>query len=123
MVKRYKTIREFYLFSMVAFIGFSFEFFIRGDSFLGGVLLFNGIINVLAFQQVPRRVATITVILNLFNALISLMVSYNYSGINYLFLFIVWGLLALGYLTASIRQVYSMVSNKSYRQKQKRRVS
>ena len=90
MNKRYKTRKEFYLFSMIVFIGFSFEFFIRGDNFLGGVLLFNGIINMLAVQQIPRRIATITVILNLFNALISLTVSYNYSEVNYLFLFIVW---------------------------------
>lgn len=121
MIKRYKTIKQFYLFSMIAFIGFSFEFFIRGDKFLGGVLIFNGIVNLLAYQQVPRRVASITVILNLFNGLISTVVAYNYGEIDYLIVFLVWIILSLSYYLATIRQIYSIITSKKAKQKQKRK--
>ena len=110
-----------YLLNMVLFLGFSFEFFIRGDKILGTVMIFNGIINLLAFQQVPRRIASITVILNLFNAMIALTVAYNYQDINYLTLFIIWVVITISYAFAVLRQMYSLVSNKSHRRRQKDR--
>lgn len=107
--------------NMVLFIGFSFEFFIRGDNFSGTVLIFNGIINLLAFQQAPRKIAPVTVILNLFNALISLTVAYNYSNIDYLILYIIWIGFSIGYIVATIRQVVNLTASARSRKKQKRR--
>ena len=122
MVKRYKTHKKLFLFNMIAFIGFSFEFFIRSDNFLGSVLIFNGIINLLAYQQVPRRVASVTVILNLFNAVIATVVCYNYGEIDFLVLFIVWLLLSAAYFFATCRQIYSIITTKQSKNKQKKRM-
>ena len=122
MIKKYKTYKNHYLFNMIAFIGFSFEFFIRGDQFLGSVLIFNGILNLIAYQQVPRRVASITIVLNLFNALVSLIISYNYGEINFLTLFIVWLILTTVFFSATIRQIYSIAITKNAKKKQKRKI-
>ena len=123
MKKKYRTINKLYLLNMVAFLGFSFDFFIRGDNFMGTVLIFNGLINLIAYQQAPRRVATITVVLNLFNALLSQTVTNNYSEIDYVYMFFLWQLLTIAYLFAVVRQIYSILQNKKYRKKQKKRIS
>ena len=121
MIKRYKTNRNSYLTSMIMFVGFSFEFFIRSDNFSGGVLIFNGIINLLAFQQVPRKIAPVTVILNLFNALISITICYNYSVIDYSILYLLWMITGAVYLIATIRQAINLIRSASYKRKMKRR--
>lgn len=121
MVKRYRTKRELFLLNMVLFIGFSFEFFIRNDNFLGLVLIFNGFINLLAFQQVPRKIAPITVILSLFNALLSLTVAYNYSLINYFIPYVFWILVSLVFLVFVLRQIVNLLASNRSRQKQKRK--
>jgi hypothetical protein len=121
MIKRYKTNRNLYLTSMIMFIGFSFEFFIRSDNFSGGVLIFNGIINLLAFQQVPRKIAPVTVILNLFNALISITICYNYSVIDYSILYLFWMITGAVYLIATFRQAINLIRSAHYKRKMKRR--
>jgi hypothetical protein len=108
---------------MIIFIASSFEFFVRGDQFLGAMLLFNGAVNLLAYQQIPKRVALITVLLNLFNCLISITVSYNYGAINYTILFFCWTFLSIAYIFAIIRQLYSIASTANYRKKQKKKAS
>ena len=123
MRKRYLTHKKHFLFNVVAFIGFSFEFLIRSDNFLGSVLIFNGIVNLLAYQQAPRRVASVTVILNLFNALVATVVCYNYGEIDFLTLFIVWLLLSITYFFATFRQIYSIVITKQAKKKQKKKMS
>lgn len=121
MIKRHKTVKNWYLMNMVVFIGFSFEFFIRGDNFLGGVLIFNGIVNILAFQQVPRKIAAVTVLLNLFNMLISLTVSYNYLNVGYTVLFILWTILSVGYFVSVIRQIANLIASGRSKRKLKKR--
>ena len=121
MIKRYQTHRKHYLMNMILFIAFAFEFFIRKDQFLGAVLIFNGIINLLAYQQAPRKVASITVILNLFNALISAIVAYNYLEISYTMLLVFWSVVAVIYLIACIRQIYNLVNSKLYKIRQKKK--
>jgi len=106
---------------MILFIGFSFEFFIRSDNFSGGFLIFNGIINLLAFQQVPRKIAPVTVILNLFNALISTTICYNYSVIDYFILYLFWMITGAVYLIATIRQAVNLIRSAHYKRKVKRR--
>ena len=109
--------------NMILFIAFAFEFFIRSDQFLGAVLIFNGIINLLAYQQVPRKIASITVILNLFNAIISIIISYNYAEIGYNMLFTLWIAFSIAYALASIRQIYSLIRSRHAKNKQKRKIS
>lgn len=121
MVKRHKTEKTWYLMSMVIFIGFSFEFFIRGDNFSGAVLIFNGVVNLLAFQQVPRKIAPVTVLLNFFNALISLTIAYNYLNIDFTILLTCWILLSVGYLIAVLRQVTNLIASNRSKRKLKRR--
>ena len=121
MIKRYQTNRKHYLMNMILFIAFAFEFFIRKDQFLGSVLIFNGVINLLAYQQVPRKIASITVILNLFNALISAIVAYNYLEISYTILFVLWVAVTAVYLIACIRQIYNLVNSKLSKRKQKKK--
>jgi len=107
--------------SMVLFIGFSFEFFIRSDNFLGGVFIFNGIVNLLAFQQIPRKIASITVLLNLFNALISITTTYNYGMIDYSILYVFWMLIGAGYIIAALRQIINLLANARFKRKMKRK--
>jgi|GEM_PF-1125037 len=121
MIRRYKTTRNWYLMSMVLFIGFSFEFFIRSDNFLGGVFIFNGIVNLLAFQQIPRKIASITVLLNLFNALISITTTYNYGMIDYSILYVFWMLIGAGYIIAALRQIINLLANARFKRKMKRK--
>ena len=121
MIKRHKTVKTWYLMNMVIFIGFSFEFFIRGDNFLGSVLIFNGIVNLLAFQQIPRKVAPVTVLLNIFNMLISLTVFYNYLGIDYTILLLIWTALSIGYFVAVIRQITNLLASSRSKRKLKKR--
>lgn len=119
--KRVNTNKKLYLLNMILFIGFAFEFFIRGDDFLGLVLLFNGVINLLAYQQVPNKVASITVILNLFNALISTTVSINYQNINFEWLFYNWMIFAIAYFIAVIMQTISLIKHKRLRSKHRKK--
>ena len=121
MIKRYKTTRNWYLMSMVLFIGFSFEFFIRSDNFLGGILIFNGVVNLLAFQQVPRKISTVTIFLNLFNTLMSIITCYNYSVVDYSILYVVWMLIALGYFSATLRQVLNLTGSAHFKRRMRHR--
>ena len=123
MRKRYLTQKKLYIINMLLFIGMSFEFLIRGDMFFGAVLIFSGILNLFAFQKAPKRVGRITVFLNVYNALIAITVSYNYSSINYSILFYIWMAISLIYIFSSLRQFYSIVSNNKFRRKQKKRIS
>ena len=123
MIKRYLTHRNHYLMNMILFIAFAFEFFIRSDQFLGTILIFNGIINLLAYQQAPKKIASITVILNLFNATISIIVSYNYGEIDYSILFALWTAFSIIYALASLRQIYGLIRSKISKKKQKRKIS
>lgn len=123
MRKRYLTNKRMFLINMLLFIGMSFEFIIRNDVFFGGVLIFTGILNLFAFQQAPKRVGKITVLLNFFNALIALTIAYNYIEINYTVLLMVWSTLSIVFLFSTLRQIYSIYSNLSYRKKQKRKIS
>ena len=107
---------------MIVFIGFSFEFFIRGDQFLGAVMIFSGLLNLAAFQQAPRRIATVTLILNFFNSMLSAVVAYNYLNQNYVVLTILWSGLFLAYLVAAFRQFYGLIVYKHYKRKLKKRM-
>ena len=121
MIKRQRIRKEIFLLNMILFIGFSFEFFIRDDRFSGIILIFNGIINLLAFQQAPRKVALLTIILNLFNVLIGMTVAYNYSMIDYLILYLVWVALTLFYIVLTLVQTYNFISSRQSKRKQKRK--
>ncbi|MEQ8908649.1 MAG: hypothetical protein RIC95_05625 [Vicingaceae bacterium] len=123
MRKKYRTNRSLYLFNMVAFIGFAFEFFIRDDLFLGCVMIFTGMINLIAFQQAPRRVASITAFLNFFNAHVAAVVAYNYIEQDYAVLTFVWIGIAVAYLISTLRQVYSIIAYKRHRRKHKRKMN
>lgn len=110
--KRRETKRSLYLLNMILFIGFAFEFFIRNDNFLGFLLIFNGVINLLAYQQAPRKVASITVILNLFNALVSGTVAYNYADINYQVLLFLWSGIAIAYVFSFLSQIFNLIAHR-----------
>ncbi len=122
MKKKYPTHKSHYLFNMIVFIGFSFEFFIRGDQFLGAVMIFSGLLNLVAFQQAPRRIATVTLLLNFFNATLSAVVGYNYLNQNYVVLTVLWSGLFLAYLIATFRQLYGLIVYKRYKRKLKKRM-
>ena len=122
MKKKYPTHKLHYLFNMIVFIGFSFEFFIRGDQFLGAVMIFSGLLNLVAFQQAPRRIATVTLLLNFFNATLSAVVGYNYLNQNYVVLTVLWSGLFLAYLIATFRQLYGLIVYKRYKRKLKKRM-
>ena len=120
-IKRKLTNKNYYLVNMIIFIGFSFEFFIRSDDFLGVLIFFTGLINLLAFQQAPRKVASITVILNLFNALISTTIAYNYANINYEILLYVWTGIAVLYYISTISQITNLSQYRISKQKRRKK--
>lgn len=64
-----------------------------------------------------------SIFLNVYNALIAITVSYNYSSINYSILFYIWLAISLIYIFSSLRKLYSIVSNNKFRRKQKKRIS
>jgi len=119
--KRRETKRSFYLVNMILFIGFAFEFFIRNDNFLGILLIVNGVINLLAYQQAPRKIASITVILNLFNALVSGTIAYNYADINYQTLLYIWSAVCIAYVISALSQIYNLIENKRSKMRHKKR--
>jgi uncharacterized membrane protein len=56
MRKKYQTNKQLFLFNMIAFIGFSFEFYIRNDLFFGSVIIFVGLLNLIAYLINKRLV-------------------------------------------------------------------
>lgn len=121
MDKRQKIFSNVYLFSTILLIGFSFEFFIRNDFFLGSVLIFAGILNLISFQTISRRVSAINILLTLFNGILSYFVSDNYGIINYKVLYFVWTLLTLFFLVICIIQIRIRVRSIRKRKKIKKR--
>ena len=121
MVRRHKTNKNWYLMNMILFIGFAFEFFVRGDQFFGAVLIFHGIINIVAYQNIPRKVANVTVILNLFNSLISLTVFYNYLQINFVMLSSIWFIILIAYVVSTIRQIVNLIRNIRFKRRIKKK--
>ena len=119
--KRKTTKKNYYLMNMILFIGFSFEFFIRGDDFLGVLILFNGVINLLAYQQAPRKIASVTVILNLFNALISSTIAYNYAGINYEVLLYIWTGISVVYFISTFSQIFNLAQHTRSKRRHRKR--
>lgn len=115
--RRKETNKNLYLLNLVLFIGFSFEFYIRKDNFLGTLLVFNGLINLLAYQQAPRKIGSITIILTLFSLLLSATIAYNYLEINYEVLFYVWTLIAISYLFIMVFDAFNLIQSKHYKKK------
>lgn len=115
--RRKETNKGLYLLNMILFIGFSFEFYIRKDNFLGTLLIFNGLVNLLAFQQAPKKIGSITVILVLFNLLLSATVAYNYLEINYEILFYIWSFIAFSYFIIMLSDAFNLIRYRHFKKK------
>lgn len=107
---------------MILFIGFAFEFFIRKDNFLGTLLIFNGLVNLLAYQQAPRKIGSITIILTLFSLLLSATVAYNYLEINYEILFYFWTFITLIYFIIMASDTFNLIRSKRHRKKHRNKI-
>ncbi len=120
--RRKETNRNSYLVNMILFIGFAFEFYIRKDNFLGTLLIFNGLVNLLAYQQAPRKIGSITIILTLFSLLLSATVAYNYLEINYEILFYFWTFITLIYFIIMASDTFNLIRSKRYRKKHRNKI-
>lgn len=122
MKKKYLFFRNSFLFSTVLFIGFSFEFFIRNDIFLGAILIFIGIMSLIAYQSATRRVNLIDILLNVTNVVLSFFILDSYGQINYETLYFTWWVVLLYFLFVTIFQVQSKIKSNSKRKKLKKRM-
>lgn len=122
MKKKYLFFKNSFLFSTVLFIGFSFEFFIRNDIFLGAILIFIGIMSLIAYQSATRRVNLIDILLNVTNVVLSFFILDSYGQINYETLYFTWWVVLLYFLFVTIFQVQSKIKSNSKRKKLKKRM-
>lgn len=105
MNSRQRIFSNIYLFSTILLIGFSFEFFIRNDLFFGSVLIFTGVLNLVSYQTISRRVSAVNIILSFLNSALSYVISDNYGTINYEILYFVWFGLTIFFLVVTILQI------------------
>ncbi len=117
MKKKYIFFKNSFLFSTVLFIGFSFEFFIRNDFFLGFILILIGVMNLVAYQGSIRRVKSIDIILNLINAILSFFITDSYGNINYETLYFFWWLIFCSYLILILAQIRSKINSNRKKKK------
>jgi hypothetical protein len=111
MKNKQQVFSNIFLFNTILFIGFSFEFFIRNDFFFGAVVIFTGVLNLIAFQTISRRVTLINIYLNLFNIILSYFIADNYGLINYDTLYIIWTVLTLYFCLVLFIQIKSRIKS------------
>jgi len=109
MSKRLRSKKQYYLFHSSLFLAFAIILFAQNDLFLGSFLFFSAMINLLAYRQLHWRIAPITVIINLFNSATGITLTYNFWVVNNNYLAVLWLLLSIAYLIASLRQIYCIV--------------
>lgn len=109
MSKRLRSKKQYYLFHTSLFLAFAIILFAQNDTFLASFLFFSAMINLLAYRQLPWRIAPITVIINLFNSATGITLAYNFWVVNNNYLAVLWLLLSIAYLIASLRQIYCIV--------------
>lgn len=122
MKKKYLFFKNSFLFSTVLFIGFSFEFFIRNDFFLGSILIFVGVMSLIAYQSASRRVNLIDILLNVVNAALSFFVLDSYGQINYETLYFSWWLFLIYFMFVSMYQIQTKIRSTQKRKKLKKRM-
>lgn len=122
MKKKYLFFKNSFLFSTVLFIGFSFEFFIRNDVFLGAILIFMGIMSLIAYQSASRKVNIIDILLNITNVALSFFVLDSYGQINYETLYFTWWVFLIYFLGVSVFQIQVKIKSKQKRSKLKKRM-
>lgn len=122
MKKKYLFFKNSFLFSSVLFIGFSFEFFIRSDLFLGSILIFVGIMSLIAYQSASRRVNLIDILLNITNAALSFFVLDSYGEINFETLYFTWWIFLIYFLFVASYQIQTKFRSSKKKKRLKSRM-
>ncbi|KAA3652384.1 MAG: hypothetical protein DWP98_01275 [Bacteroidetes bacterium] len=121
MRSNYQFFSNVFLFNTVLFIGFSFEFFIRHDYFFGSVVIFNGLLNLVAYQSSTRKRSVVYILLNFFNGILSYLISDGYGTINYKTLYFIWLFIVLFYLVVIVLQIRTKIASIKKRKRIKKR--
>lgn len=122
MKKKYLFFKNSFLFSSVLFIGFSFEFFIRNDLFLGSILIFVGIMSLIAYQSASRRVNLIDILLNITNVALSFFVLDSYGEINFETLYFTWWIFLIYFLFVASYQIQTKYRSSKKKKRLKSRM-
>lgn len=112
-----RTKKQFYLLHTLLFIAFAIMHLIESDYFLGSLLFFTAMINLVAFRQLPWRIAPITVIVNLFNGAVGLSLAYSYWVLKISPMATLWLLIGTSYIFAAFRQIYCIIKQRIKKKK------
>lgn len=114
-----RTKKQFYLLHALLFLAFAIMHLIEVDYFLGSLLFFTAMINIVAYRQLPWRIAPITVIINLFNGAVGLSLAYSYWVLKISPMATLWLIIGATYIFASFRQIYCIVKHRIKKKKRK----
>lgn len=117
MSKRLRTQKSQYLFHATLLFVLAIIHLFEQDYFLASLLFFTAMINLIAFRQLPWRIAPITVIINLFNAVVILSLAYNYWVLHTNGFAVVLLILGISYLLAALRQIYCIAIHRLRKKK------
>lgn len=117
MSKKLRSKKQHYFIHSTLFLIFAVVLLVKNDIFLASFLFFSSMINLLAFRQLPWRIAPITIIINLFNSAVGATLAYNFGVTHSNYLAVFWLILSIAYLIASFRQLYCIAA---YRLKKRR---
>lgn len=117
MSKQLRTKKQFYLLHALLYIAFAILHLFEDDYFLGSLLFFSAMINLVAFRQIPWRIAPITVLLNLFNASVALSLTYSYWVLQINEFTALWAIIGLSYFIAAFRQIYCIIMQRLKKKK------
>lgn len=74
-------------------------------------------INLVAFRQLPWRIAPITVIINLFNGSVGLSLAYSYWVLKISPMATLWLIIGATYIFAAFRQIYCLLAHRLKRRR------
>ncbi len=117
MKQNQKIYNSFFLVSTLIYLSISFEFFIRNDLYFGMIILFNGLLNLASFLKNSRRSSNIAIIVNLFNASLSYLISQDYSILNFIILYYVFLSLFLAYIVLVALQLKARITRENAKRK------
>ncbi len=106
MATKPSTKRSFYLVDMALMVAIGLHFLLLNDTFFTILLFFTGLLNLIAYLQLPEKVSDRSIFINFFNGFLLMITSYNYSEQNMKAWLIICAILCAAYFFASARQYF-----------------
>lgn len=98
--------RSLHLFHTLLFLLVGIHFFLLKDPIFTFLLLFNTLLNGIAYFQLPNKVSDQSIFVNFFNGFVLLISAYNYRELNLMYFLFGASILSLGFFMLSIHQYY-----------------